>query len=58
METIINAPLLRGASTTTTASESPLIILFLLGKSYLRQIYPGGFSEIISPFLDISLYRP
>ena len=52
---VINDPLLAPASTTITASEIPLIILFLLGKFVFSGFVPTIYSDIISPsFFKIS----
>ena len=49
---VISDPLLRPASTTTRASESPLIILFLAGKLLLKPSASGGYSLTTRPPLS------
>ena len=46
---VMRAPLFMSASTTTVASESPLMIRFLTGKFFADGGEPGGYSDMTAP---------
>ena len=55
---MISDPLFLAASTTTTASESPLMIRFRAGKWNGRGAVPGGHSLSTTPSAAIGLAQP
>ena len=53
---VIIAPLSCLASTTTTSSENPAIILFLSGNVYLLLLVPATYSLKSNPLFAITLF--